>query len=143
MLTADDFYWIASVAIFAPWIALLFAPRWKHTELFVFGFAVVLLFGAAFFTFRHLFSPLESGSLLTLEGLTNLFRSKNMLLTGWLNYLSFCLLAGLWVSRDGRELKLAPWLIAIPLLLIMITGPAGLLAYLLIRFAKTRRWDIQ
>lgn len=143
MFTADDFYWTASVAIFAPWAALLFAPRWKHTELFVFGFAVALLFGAAFFTFKHLFGPADGGSLLTLEGLTNLFRSKNMLLTGWLNYLSFCLLVGLWVSRDGRDLKLSSWLIAIPLVLIMLTGPAGLLFYLVVRFAKTRRWDIQ
>ncbi|MBU6342735.1 MAG: DUF4281 domain-containing protein [Bacteroidetes bacterium] len=142
-MTADSFYWNASLLIFIPWVLLILAPGWKHTEKVAFGSAVLLLLAAAWFTFAYLMNPSESGFSISPAGLANLFRSKEMLLTGWLNYLSFCLLVGVWQVHDSRQLKIHPLFVAPGLLLTLITGPAGLLLYLLFRYIKTRKWDIQ
>jgi hypothetical protein len=143
MITADIFYGYASILIFLPWVLLLFAPTWPYTEKIAFGAAIILFIAAAWFTFQFLTNPEESGNLLSLSGLENLFRSKSMLLTGWLNYLSFCLLVGVWQVHDGQQLKIHPIFLVPSLLLTMLTGPAGLLLYLIIRFFKTRKWDIR
>lgn len=142
-MTADSFYWYASILIFLPWVLLIVTPSWRYTEPISFGAAIILLLAAAVFTFQFLSSPEEGGSLLSLEGFKNLFRSKEMLLTGWLNYLSFCLLVGTWQTHDARQLKLGHIFVVPSLLLTMLTGPAGLLLYLVVRFFKTKKWDLR
>jgi len=143
MPSADNFYWYASVLIFVPWALLIVAPRWRYTEPVSFGAAIVLLLAAAVYTFGYLTSPEEGASLISLDGIKNLFRSKEMLLTGWLNYLSFCLLVGTWQVHDARQEKIPHLLLAPSLILTMVTGPAGLLLYLILRFFKTRKWEIR
>ena len=142
-MTADSFYWYASIVIFLPWLLLIAAPNWRYTEPVAFGAATVLLIAAAVFTFQFLTSPEEGGNLLSLEGFKDIFRSKEMLLTGWLNYLSFCLMVGTWQTHDARQLRIGHIFVIPSLLLTMITGPAGLLLYLLLRFFKTKKWELR
>ncbi|MBK8195627.1 MAG: DUF4281 domain-containing protein [Lewinellaceae bacterium] len=141
-MSSDDFYWYASILIFIPWALLLVAPRWQYTEPVAFGAAIILLVAAAIFTFLYLTGPEAGGSLLSLDGLTHLFRSKEMLLTGWLNYLSFCLLVGTWQTHDARQLRIGHIFLVPSLLLTMLTGPAGLLLYLVVRFFRTKKWEL-
>jgi hypothetical protein len=142
-VTPDNFYWYASVLIFLPWLLLIVAPRQRFTEPVAFAAAVILLVAAAVFTFSYLRSgPADGGHFLSLSGLQNLFRSTEMLLTGWLNYLSFSLLVGTWQSHDARQQRI-PHLVVVPcLLLTLLAGPTGLLAYLLVRAVRTRKWSI-
>jgi Domain of unknown function (DUF4281) len=142
-MTPDSFYWYASIIIFLPWLLLIAAPNWRYTEPISFGAATVLLIVAVVFTFQFLISLEEGGNLLSLEGIRNLFRSKEMLLTGWLNYLSFCLMVGTWQTHDARQLRIGHVFVIPSLLLTMLTGPAGLLLYLLVRFFKTKKWDLR
>ncbi|MCA0235053.1 MAG: DUF4281 domain-containing protein [Bacteroidetes bacterium] len=142
-MSADNFYWYASILIFIPWFLIILAPNGRYTELVAFAAAVILLVAAAVFTFLYLTGPNVEGGFFSLEGFKNLFRSKEMLLTGWLNYLSFCLLVGLWQSHDARNLQIGHIFVIPGLLLTMLTGPSGLLLYLLVRFLKTRKWDIK
>ena len=139
---ANDFYWYASIIIFLPWALLIAAPNWKYTEAVAFAAAIILLVAAAVFTVRYLAGGDENGSFLSFDGLMNLFRNKEMLLTGWLNYLSFCLLVGTWQTHDARQLKIGHIFVVPSLLLTMLTGPAGLLLYMVLRFFKTKKWDI-
>jgi hypothetical protein len=142
-MSADDFYWYASVLIFIPWGLLILAPKYRYTETIAFVAAVVLLVAAAWFTIQYLTDTEEGGSLLSLEGFNRLFRSEQMLLTGWFNYLSFCLLVGVWQVNDSQREKIPSLFVAPALIMTMITGPAGLLLYLVIRFFKTKSWDIR
>ena len=142
-MSSDDFYWYASILIFIPWAILIFAPNWRFTEPIAFGAAIVLLLAAAIFTFLYLTSPEEGANFFSFDGFKNLFRSKEMLLTGWLNYLSFCLLVGTWQTHDARQLQIGHIVVIPSLLLTMLTGPAGLLLYLVLRFFKTRKWELR
>jgi Domain of unknown function (DUF4281) len=142
-MTADNFYWYSSVLIFIPWALLILIPKGKYTEPIAFGSAILLLLAAAWFTIGYLAHGGEGGgNLISLEGFSNIFRSKEMLLTGWLNYLSFCLLTGTWQSHDAQQLKIPHWFVVPCLFLTMLTGPAGVLLYLLVRFFKTKKWEI-
>ncbi len=141
-MTADAFYGYASVLIFVPWALLIFASRWRYTEPVAFGSALLLSLAAAWFTFSFLSDGEQSGSLLSLEGLKNLFRSQAMLLTGWFNYLSFCLLVGIWQVHDARQEKI-PQIAVVPgLMLTLLAGPAGLLVYLLVRAVRKGKWEV-
>jgi hypothetical protein len=142
-MNADDFYWYASIIIFLPWLLLILAPNWKFTEPIAFASAIILLVVAAVFTFRFITHGGSEGSFLNLDGFLNLFRNKEMLLTGWLNYLSFCLLVGAWQSHDARQLKIGHIFVIPSLLLTMLTGPAGLLLYMVVRFFKTKNWELK
>lgn len=141
-MTADNFYWYASVLIFIPWGLLIFASRWRFTEPLAFGSALLLSLAAAWFTFQYLSSSEGGGSLLSLQGLENLFRSKSMILTGWFNYLSFSLLVGIWQVHDARQEKI-PQLAVVPgLILTLLAGPAGLLVYLSVRALRKGKWEV-
>ncbi len=141
-MTADNFYWYASVLIFVPWALLIFAPRWRFTEPVAFGSALLLSLAAAWFTFAYLSNGEEGGSLLSLEGLKNLFRSKAMILTGWFNYLSFSLLVGIWQVHDARQEKIPHIAVAPGLILTLLAGPAGLLVYLAVRALRKGKWEV-
>lgn len=141
-MSADNFYWYSTVLIFIPWVLLMFMPSWRYTERIAFGAGFILLLAAAYFTISYLLGGPDEGSFLSLDGLTHLFRSKEMLLTGWLNYLSFCLLVGTWQTHDARQLKIGHVFVIPSLLLTLLTGPAGLLLYLVVRFFRTKKWEL-
>ncbi len=141
-MTADSFYGYASVLIFVPWGLLIFAPRWRYSEPIAFGSALLLSLAAAWFTFSYLTDGQQDGSLLSLEGLKNLFRNQAMILTGWFNYLSFSLLVGIWQVHDARQEKI-PHAVVVPgLVLTLLAGPAGLLVYLIVRAIRKGKWEI-
>jgi hypothetical protein len=142
-MTPDNFYAYASILIFVPWLLLIVAPRWEWTERIGFAAAIVLLVAGAWFTFGYLRSSNGEGHLWSLEGFKNLFRSNDMLLTGWLNYLSFGLLVGTWQTHDAQQQKI-PHIFVVPcLILTLLAGPTGLLAYLVVRAIRTRQWQVK
>jgi hypothetical protein len=54
-------------------------------------------------------------------------------LIAWIHFLAFDLFVGRWIYFDSQEQGLNPWLMAPVLLLTLLMGPAGLLAYLCVR----------
>lgn len=141
-MTADSFFSYASVLIFIPWGLLIFASRWRFTEPVAFGSALLLSLAAAWFTYNFLNNGEDSGNLLSLEGLKNLFRNQSMILTGWFNYLSFSLLVGIWQVHDARQEKIPHFAVVPGLILTLLAGPAGLLVYIAIRAVRKGGWDI-
>ena len=79
----------------------------------------------------------------SLDEVAALFRSRELLLAGWLHYLAFDLFVGAWEVRRGREAGVPFLLVAPCLLLTFLFGPAGLLAFLILlaafRTARGRR----
>jgi len=57
---------------------------------------------------------------------------------GWVHFLAFDLFVGRWAYLDSRERGLSPWAMAPVLLLILMFGPLGLLAYLALRAVSGR-----
>ena len=142
-MTPENFYWYSSILIFFPWLALTFAPNWKWSETLASVSAIILLIASTYFTIIYLRSGHEGGGhVFSFEGITNLFRSTEMLMTGWLNYLAFALLVGIWETNDAHKNKIPHIFVAPCLLLTFVMGPTGLLLYLLVRWVRTRSLKI-
>jgi hypothetical protein len=68
-----------------------------------------------------------------------LFANDWALAAGWVHYLAFDLAVGTWIARTGVAAGV-PRLLLLPCLaLTFLAGPAGLLAYLLLRLATSPR----
>ena len=71
----------------------------------------------------------------SIEAVRRLFSSDAALAAGWLHYLAFDLFVGTWITRESVALDLPRLLILPCLLLTFLAGPAGLVLFLVLRFA--------
>ena len=102
--------------------------------------AVPVILGAAYVPLIWAgFGEAPGGGYGSIEEIRALFASDSALVAGWFHYLAFDLFVGSWIVRDGLERKLHPLLILPCLPLTFLFGPAGLLLYLVLRFALRGR----
>jgi hypothetical protein len=124
------------------WAALLlslFVPRvrafvWPTTQ-----FAVPLAWALLYVILLAQGLPQAEGGFDSIENVRGLFANDSALTAGWLHYLAFDLFVGTWIARDSAERRIHPLLVAPCLPLTLMFGPAGLLAYFLLRLAFGRR----
>jgi hypothetical protein len=75
----------------------------------------------------------------SLEEVRRLFDVTGLLAAGWLHYLAFDLFVGAWIAERSGALGI-PHAAVLPLLLLtFMFGPAGLLAFALVRTVWLRR----
>ncbi|MFP2904887.1 ABA4-like family protein [Pyxidicoccus sp. 3LFB2] len=68
-----------------------------------------------------------------LPGVAALLGTPEGATIGWVHFLAFDLFVGRWAYLDSRERGVSPWLMAPVLLLTLLVGPLGLVAYLALR----------
>lgn len=74
----------------------------------------------------------------SVEGLQRLFRSQGAVTIGWLHYLAFDLLAGLWIAHEADARRVSR-LVQLPILLLtFVAGPAGVLTWLMLRLRRSQ-----
>src|SRR3546814_3795162 len=74
----------------------------------------------------------------SLAGVMALFATKGGMLVGWVHYLAFDLFAGMWIARDADQ-KGFSRIVQFPLLVLtLLAGPVGLLAWLIVRERRAR-----
>lgn len=131
---------VAGAAALAGWLALALAPqRWSTVvRVGVIALAAVI---------AMLYAGLIGASLAEAEGgfgsladVARLFDHPGMLLAGWVHYLAFDLLVGLWEREEAARMGIARWVLVPCLALTFLLGPLGWLAFLASR-ALTRRRD--
>ena len=71
----------------------------------------------------------------SIEAVRRLFSSDAALAAGWLHYLAFDLFVGTWITREAVALDMPRLLILPCLLATFMAGPAGLVLFLVLRFA--------
>lgn len=124
------------------WALLAFAPRWRWTARVVHTGAISLILAAAYLVLASLYLFSGDGGMGSLAQLAKAFQNPNIVLVGWIHYLAFDLFIGAWEARDAARLKI-PHLALVPcLLLTLMLGPVGLLAYCALRGALRRRFTL-
>ena len=139
-MTADTIFQICNILALIGWILLVLLPNWWAIDKFIIGvvitmFAIVysgLVFGA--------FNAHQFQNFNSLDGVMQLFRNRSILTAGWIHYLAFDLLAGVFIRKNAIQHGISHWLVLIPLIITFLLGPLGLLLYLLIRFIVTREY---
>lgn len=120
------------------WLILVFLPRREILMTLVLYGGVGLLCLAYTAWVAGLLSGVWGGGaagadFTTIDGVRALFSTDGGVTIGWIHYLAFDLFAGLWIARDADAKGWGRAAQAPVLLLTFVAGPAGLLAWLVLR----------
>ena len=139
----DFIFSISNYIAMAGWMFLILLPKWKWTARLVIGVNVTLL--ALFYVFMIVQSlrPEDMQSFGSLEGIMQLFTHKGAVLAGWIHYLAFDLMTGLFIVANAAKNKINHWIVLPCLFFTFMLGPAGLLLYLIIRMVYTRKYFVE
>lgn len=139
-MTPANLFNLCNTLALCGWIILIALPFWKQADKFILGVIITLLailYAGIIIRFFHLS---DTGKFGTLAGVASLFENEWLLLAGWIHYLAFDLLTGLFIRRNAATLNI-PHLYLVPCLFFtFMLGPVGLLLYLLIRFGFTKKY---
>jgi len=122
------------------WLLLLTAPKWKWTGRIIIGFIIVLLALIYLYTIATTFDPSVMESFSRLDGVMALFTNETAVLAGWVHYLAFDLMVGMFIVSNADKNNIKHYLTIPALLGSFMFGPAGLLLYLIIRWVKTKSY---
>jgi hypothetical protein len=130
----DTIFGAAGALAMSGWLALAVSPartRWAPLARRYAGRAIPLLLAAMYVALivRH-WGPGGFGSLAEVRAL---FDVPGLLLAGWLHYLAFDLFVGAWIAERGAALGMPHTLLLPVWALTFLFGPAGLLAFALLR----------
>ena len=120
------------------WIILVFFPFWFSSDKFVISIIIVLLAILYLWLIARNFQLGDISKFSSVEGVSELFSNRELLVAGWVHYLAFDLLAGTFIRRNALLHGISHWLVIPCLLLTFMLGPVGLLIYLLMRTVKTK-----
>ncbi len=122
------------------WIILIFFTFWKNRGNYLLS-VVIILFALVYSWLIFSNSTIESfRSFNTLDGVSRLFSNKFLLLAGWIHYLAFDLLTGIYIVTNARKNNISYWLIVPALFFTFMLGPFGLLLYFLLRLIITKTY---
>ena len=120
------------------WVLLLFFPGWKNTfPVITNGVIIVLaiLYSIMIVMGIGNFNP---DSFSTLQNVKILFQDDMAVAAGWLHYLAFDLLAGVYIVKSSQKLGIKRWMYTLALPFTFMFGPFGFLIYFVFKTFKTK-----
>jgi ABA DEFICIENT 4-like len=125
------------------WAGLLLTLFVKQARPYIWSAAAIvipaLLAGAYILLIQEGMRAAEGGGFGSITEVRALFANDSSLAAGWLHYLAFDLFVGSWIAREGLASGVPALLLVPCLALTFLFGPAGLLLFLILRFAFSRR----
>lgn len=135
LLPPDTVFSVANTVALTGWLALLLSPAGSRRAPWARRYAgrVLPLALAALYVAMIATHWRGEGGFGSLAAVRALFEVPGALTAGWIHYLAFDLFVGAWIAERAGELSL-PHAVVVPLLLLtFLFGPAGLLAFVLLR----------
>ena len=140
-MSAELIFSVCSTAVLPGWLLLLVLPRWKWTLGIISAGLLPFMLGLVYLglLITAVSNMPEGGGFGSLAALSIAFSNPYGLAAGWVHYLAFDLFIGAWEVRDSQKNDIPHWMVVPCLPLTFMAGPVGLVLYLLIRAARTRR----
>jgi hypothetical protein len=138
-MTPDSLFQIANPLALVGWLALALSPLRPVWADRISGLGVPLLLSVAYTALILAFWSGFDGGFDSLENVILLLSQPYAALAGWIHYLAFDLFVGAWITRTARAAGVSHWLVLPCLVLTFLFGPAGFLAFTLIRWVVTLR----
>lgn len=137
-MAPTDIFSIANLTAMPMWILMIFLPKWKLTR-FLVDFKVIPIALSLVYFFYIVLSISNDGLMDfgSLSSIMELFTKENTVLAGWVHYLAFDLLVGMWMVTQNRELGIHQALMAPCLFLTFMFGPIGFLLFITIKTLKS------
>lgn len=138
-MTPDSLFQIANPLALVGWLALALSPLHPVWADRIAGLAMPLLLSVAYTALILAFWSGFDGGFDSLENVMLLLSQPYAALAGWIHFLAFDLFVGAWITRTARGAGVSHWLVLPCLVLTFLFGPAGFLAFNLIRWVVTLR----
>lgn len=135
-MDASQVFQLVNLIAMVGWLLLIIAPKWIGTQKIVFSGGIVAALGVTYAA--YLLTNLDGfdmNSFSTLDGVVALFKSPESVLVGWVHYLAFDLMVGMWEAKNAQRHGIPHWALIPCLLLTFMFGPLGLVTYFLVRLA--------
>jgi hypothetical protein len=85
-------------------------------------------------------APTDFQKFNTLDGVVSLMSVPGAALLGWIHYLAFDLMVGVFIAANAAKHGISRWVILPCFLFTFMLGPVGLLLYLLVRWMYTKNY---
>lgn len=134
-MTPEQLFGICNTAALLSWIALIAGPRWAIvTGALRWGVitSLSLLYAVVIAVY---FFRVEGGGFSRLDAVQTLFADPYVALAGWVHFLAFDLLVGLWIASRADALGLSRIVQAPILIATFMFGPLGFLMFQAARLA--------
>lgn len=122
------------------WLMLLMFPASRFVRVTIISGGLILVFALCYLGLILVHFPIGETDFSSLAGVMKLFENKDMVAAGWLHYLAFDLLVGVWITLNARSHSFKHWWIIPSLFLTFMFGPIGLLSYFILRAIITKNW---
>jgi Domain of unknown function (DUF4281) len=137
----DTVFQICSTIAMTGWLLLIIAsPFVRWTDKLLIGIVIALFCIIYAWLIAQSFAPSDMKNFGSLDGVMILFQNKTLVTAGWVHYLAFDLMTGIWVKKNSEKYAISHWIIIPCLLFTFMLGPVGLLLYLLIRTLKAKQY---
>jgi hypothetical protein len=134
-MTPEMVFRAANTLALVAWILLATRPRAVMVQRLA-GTVVPVMLATTYAVLAAVFIGRAPGDFNSLAGVSALFANPWLLLAGWIHYLAFDLLTGVWEVRDAQRRGVPHWLLVPCLALTFLLGPAGWLLYQGVRLSR-------
>lgn len=138
-MTPTNVFSIANTVAMLMWVLMIFLPKWKVTRMLIDLKVIPILLSVVYAI--YIIQAIAIGGMMdfgSLKSVMALFTEEHAVLAGWVHYLAFDLLVGMWILNQNKEMGI-PHLLIIPCLLgSFMFGPIGFLLFMIIRLFKTK-----
>ncbi len=139
-MTPAEVFSISNFIAMPMWILMIVLPKWKATR-FLIDYKIIPLILSLLYAI-YIFLAMQTGGGMDFGSLASvmaLFTEENAVLAGWVHYLAFDLLVGMWMIDENKKLGIHPLLMAPCLFATFMLGPVGFLLFMGIRSVKLKR----
>lgn len=129
-MTHSHIFSLVSTLAMPMWLLMIFLPKWKITNWLV-TFKLIPIVLSLVYAFYIFLSMRNGGSFdfSSLDSVMQLFTKEDAVLAGWVHYLAFDLLIGMWMLEQNKIKNLHPLLMAPCLFFTFMLGPVGFLLF--------------
>ncbi|MEL6916842.1 MAG: ABA4-like family protein [Bacteroidota bacterium] len=139
-MTPAEVFSLANLTAMPMWVLMILFPNWKVTR-FLIDFKIIPLLLAIVYAI-YIFLAIRTGGGMdfgSLGSVMALFTQENAVLAGWVHYLAFDLLVGMWMLNQNKTLGIHQLLMAPCLFATFMFGPIGFLLFIIIKSIKQKR----
>lgn len=136
-MTPTTIFSIANALVLPMWLLMLIAPKWKVTQ-FLCNYKLIPLALSLIYVVYVVTGLLETGipDFGSLDSVMQLFTDEKAVLAGWIHYLAFDLLVGMWMLQENKKIGIHQLLMVPCLLGSFMFGPLGFLLFMIIKSTK-------
>ncbi|MHA7059925.1 ABA4-like family protein [Aquimarina sp. M1] len=139
-MTPADVFSFANMTAMPMWILMILLPKWKGTRLLIDFKVIPLLLSFAYVI--YIFQAIKIGGGMdfgSLASVMQLFTEENAVMAGWVHYLAFDLIVGMWILDHNKRLGIHQLLIAPCLFATFMFGPVGFLLFMILKTVKKEK----